>query len=217
MNYDLVLLLLKKGANREFVEVSTTALAEELEVSQQTCSRWLIEAEESGLVERKIGKVKLTKKALQGLDDLRQTLKAKLGEEGARGARAGGEVMGKVVSGMREGGYYLSQPGYVKQIEKKLGFEPYPGTLNLQLSDLEFKRGLEGSGKAIWINGFEIEGRTFGEMVCFRCKVAGISGAIVIPKRSHYGNDVLEIIAPLCLRDKIGLKDGDEVKVKVEK
>ncbi|MEM2577082.1 MAG: DUF120 domain-containing protein [Candidatus Bathyarchaeia archaeon] len=38
-----------------------------------------------------------------------------------------------------------------------------------------------------------------------------IEGAIVSALRSHYGDDVLEIIAPVNLRETLKLKDGDKI------
>ncbi|MEM3952216.1 MAG: DUF120 domain-containing protein [Nitrososphaerota archaeon] len=39
--------------------------------------------------------------------------------------------------------------------------------------------------------------------------------AIIFAERTHYGKDVIEIIAPVYLRGKYGLRDGDKVFVKV--
>ena len=54
---------------------------------------------------------------------------------------------GVLFSGLGEGAYYISQPGYEKQFEEKLGFEPYAGTLNLRVreEDQEKVRLLEAS------------------------------------------------------------------------
>jgi len=32
--------------------------------------------------------------------------------------------------------------------------------------------------------------------------------------RSHYGEDVIEILAPVNLREKLKLKDGDTVRIR---
>src|SRR5437764_499102 len=46
-------------------------------------------------------------------------------------------LTGAVKAGLGEGRYYLSRPGYVSQFESKLGWAPYPGTLNLELTGAE--------------------------------------------------------------------------------
>ena len=40
--------------------------------------------------------------------------------------------------------------------------------------------------------------------------------AIIVPGRSHYPEDTVEIISEVRLRDKEGLKDGDIITVEVE-
>ena len=77
-----------------------------------------------------------------------------------------------------------------------------------------FRRRLDEE-KGILIEGFSTEDRTFGEVKAFKCRVNGVEGAIVIPKRTHYPSEILEIIAPVKLREKLGLKDGDIVEVEV--
>jgi riboflavin kinase len=54
-----------------------------------------------------------------------------------------------------------------------------------------------------------------GSLKCFPCLINGAHGAIAIPERTHHGPEVLEIISPFNLRDRLGLKDGDCVKVEV--
>ena len=106
--------------------------------------------------------------------------------------------------------------GYKRQFEEKLGFTPYPGTLNLKIpKEQMFFRAKLDEMDGIKIEGFKTKERTFGDVKAFRCRVDGIEGAIVIPQRTHYPKDVIEIIAPVKLRDVLGLKDGDWVEVEV--
>ena len=126
-------------------------------------------------------------------------------------------LRGTVVSGEGEGGYYLSLEGYRKQIKGKLGFEPYPGTLNLLLTpeSLE-KRALIYLRKAITISGFEEGGRRYGEVLAYPAQVNSFwPAAIIIPLKTHHPPSIVEVIAPVKLRDKLSLKDGDPVSLKV--
>jgi riboflavin kinase len=114
---------------------------------------------------------------------------------------------------MGEGRYYTEQKGYVDQFNEKLGFIPYPGTLNVEIKYIERnKLRLLKSYAAITIDEFKTENRTFGSVACFRANINGIDGAIVLPLRSHYSN-ILELISPHFLREKLNLKDGDEIEV----
>ena len=125
-------------------------------------------------------------------------------------------IRGRVFSGLGEGRYYVSLEGYRKQFIEKLGFDPYPGTLNIKIQkeELYFRRRLDGE-EGILIKGFTTKDRTFGDVKAFKCRVGEIKGAVVIPQRTHYPIDVLEIIAPVRLRDVLNLKDGDFVEVEV--
>ena len=100
----------------------------------------------------------------------------------------------------------------------KLGFDPYPGTLNLKLTsdyDVKARGELEGY-PAIEIEGFKNADRTFGLVRCYSALIDNkVKGALVTALRSHYDVSVLEIIAPVCLRKHLNLKDGNKVKVEV--
>jgi riboflavin kinase len=73
---------------------------------------------------------------------------------------------GRVFTGYGEGSYYMSLPGYVRQMEEKLGFIPYPGTLNVSLlskDSIENKLLLQKYAD-IEIGGFKDEHRTYGSV-----------------------------------------------------
>ena len=55
------------------------------------------------------------------------------------------DVTGVLFSGLGEGAYYIMIKGYRKQFQSKLGFDPFPGTLNLRLDstvDRKIRRDL---------------------------------------------------------------------------
>jgi riboflavin kinase len=98
-----------------------------------------------------------------------------------------------------------------------LGFEPYPGTLNLRVrkEDQEEVRLLIAS-PFILIEGFKNGNRSFGPAKCFRGTIVDkVNGAMIVPVRTHYTGDVVELISKEYLRKLLHLKDGDTVKVKV--
>ncbi len=202
------------NASRRVVKVSSKELAEKIGQSLQTAARKLKELEEEGLIDRTLTKdgqfVVITEKGKQVLyKEYMDYKKIFEGEESVK-------IRGKVFSGVGEGRYYVSLEGYRRQFRDKLGFDPYPGTLNLKIpkEEMYFRRRLDEE-EGILIEGFSTKDRTFGEVKAFRCRVDGVEGAVVIPKRTHYPSEILEIIAPVKLRDKLGLKDGDVVEVEV--
>ncbi|MFW6117809.1 MAG: DUF120 domain-containing protein, partial [Thermoproteota archaeon] len=125
---------------------------------------------------------------------------------------------GVVFTGMGEGAYYISNPHYRKQFMEKLGFDPYPGTLNLKLTtDYDLTTYSElNAYPAIEIEGFEGEDRTFGSVKCYPAIIENkAKGAVISALRSHYNETVIEVIAPNFLRKRLNLKDGQKVKVEV--
>ena len=124
---------------------------------------------------------------------------------------------GTVVSGIGEGKYYMSLGPYKEQFNTHLGFEPYPGTLNIRLSSssIPVRKKIEALDW-IRIKGFSTDGRTFGDAKCLPCRIGSISCGIVMPGRTHYPEDIIEVIAPVALRRKLGVGDTDTVTVEVE-
>jgi len=117
-----------------------------------------------------------------------------------------------VTAGFGEGQYYISQEGYSAQFLQSLGFAPFPGTLNIKL-DEPF---VPMTHQVIKIEGFQDEGRTFGGCKCYKIRLKGIEAAIVRPERSSYPENLVEVIAPVSLREALGLANGDEVEVTLE-
>ncbi|MEM3030753.1 MAG: DUF120 domain-containing protein [Candidatus Micrarchaeia archaeon] len=204
---ELLILLAAEGAGHGWARLSTAAIARRIGASQQTASRRLAELERAGLVERRRGAVRLTEKSMERLRAAHMSLKALF-------AHTAITFEGNVFTGLRDGRYYMSLDGYRRQFKEKLGFDPYPGTLNLRVGEPE-KKILLAQRNGIEINGFEHNGRVFGGLKAFRARVNGVEGAVVIPARSHYGNDVIEIASGYYLRKKLGLKDGEKAEVVV--
>ena len=121
-------------------------------------------------------------------------------------------LKGKVFSGGGTGSFFVNLPWAKKQFNEKLGFNPYPGTLNLQLSQGTDVKELRNSTKGIKImspEGFH-EGRCFKALIMEK-----LWGAVVVPDVPGYSHDLLEILAPVNLREALGLKDGVEIEVTV--
>ncbi len=210
--------LAKMGAYRRTVKVSTQYLAEKIGVSQQTASRHLIELENLGWIKRMITPegclLMLTDAGKTKLKNLYSSLKAVI--EVAYPPSVALE--GVVFSGLGEGAYYIKQDGYRKQFIEKLGFDPYPGTLNIKLTsdyDLKTRQELENY-PSIEIEGFKGESRTFGSVKCYPVLINNrAKGALIFVLRTHYDLSVLEIIAPQYLRNQLKIRDGQKVKLEV--
>jgi CTP-dependent riboflavin kinase len=120
-------------------------------------------------------------------------------------------LTGKIVSGVRQGAFFTQLDWFQEQCQEKLGFKPYPGTLNIKISTdkipeievLENDKGLE----------FIPPDATFCSGKTFPVSIAGVRGAIIMPAaevRVH-GKDIVEVIAPINLKGTLGVADGDSI------
>jgi len=207
--------LLRSGAAGRPVRISTTELSARMGCSQQSASRHLRLLEQLGLVSRRIGSdgslIRITSDGRRALEEVYYALKRQI-EASAEEALS---FEGTVFSGMYQGAYYISQEGYRKQIVERLGFDPYPGTLNLRLHEdsLEARRRLE-SMPGTPIEGFRGVDRAFGGARCYPVLVNDeVEGALIVADRTGYDASVIEVIAPISLRERFGLKDGDSVRL----
>ncbi len=214
----ILLKLAEMGAHRRTAKISTEYLAGKLGTSQQTASRYLIELDKNGWIKRTVTPegclIKITDAGIKELKKLYSNLRFLM--EAAYPPSI--TLEGVVFSGLGEGAYYISKERYTKQFIEKLGFEPYPGTLNLKLTtdyDVKTRSELEAY-PAIEIEGFRNEDRTFGSVKCYPVTIENrVKGALILALRSHYDTSVIEIIAPVFLRKHLNLKDGHKVKVEV--
>jgi riboflavin kinase, archaea type len=203
------------GGCRGPVHVSSQSLASELGTSPQTASRRLQSLESALFVTRSV------RPAGQYISVSRT------GEEALHreysdycrlfGGSSGGFVMtGHVVSGVGEGRYYMALPVYREQFAAVLGEAPYPGTLNIRLdgASVPMRKRLDTLD---WtpIRGFVAEARTFGDARALPCRIGEHRCAIVVPGRTHYPEDIVEVIAGVPLREVLGLADKDRVTVEV--
>jgi riboflavin kinase len=121
-------------------------------------------------------------------------------------------LTGTVFSGGGEGKKFLELPWVKQQIKQKLGFTPYPGTLNMLLSEESAKRK-ELFEKTPSIKICPANGYCTGAL--FKAFIGTMQCAIIVPGVADYPKALLEIIAPLNLRETLQLEDGGEVAVTV--
>lgn len=125
------------------------------------------------------------------------------------------EISGRVSSGLRTARDFMSKRAYIEQIEAKLFFTPYPGTLNIIVSQgEEGKVALLKQSEGIVLEGFKEGEKTFGDVTAFRASLNGTNCAVIFPKRSTHTH-TMEIIAEKELRKELRLADGDKIKVRV--
>ncbi|MHC3129283.1 MAG: CTP-dependent riboflavin kinase [Candidatus Bathyarchaeota archaeon] len=120
-------------------------------------------------------------------------------------------LKGKVFSGNKRGKQFVNLPWVKKQINEKLGFNAYIGTLNLRLPNEAGVNELrEANGIKIIPEKGDYEGKCFKALVSKK-----VEGAVVLPDVPEYPTNILEIIAPVNLRKTLGLKDGVEIEITI--
>jgi riboflavin kinase len=208
--------LYQRGAASQTLELTTSELSHELGLSQQGVSKHLLQLEKEGLIERKRSGRRTgvlvsragADRVLSVYSRLRTAIEGKVGVL---------DFHGTLFTGLGEGGYYVSLAGYKRQFVKLLGFEPFPGTLNLTIGpgEIELRKQLDYLD-ALELSGFSHGGRSYGPAKCFKAKVESKydAGALII-ERTHHSESVLEMISPFDLRKTLSLKDGDRVHVTV--
>jgi len=210
-------------------KTSCSVLADRLDASNQTASRRLQTLGDAGLIERE----RVTDgQWVQITADGERALRREYAEyRRLFESSTAISLSGTVTAGMGEGRHYISLPGYMAQFAERLGYEPFPGTLNVAL-DAESVRTRAGLGalRPIHIDGWEDDDRTYGPAVCYPATVvpdaANPTGEtrskryenahVIAPERTHHDEDQLELIAPDKLRDELALADGDDLTVRVE-
>lgn len=212
--------LLLKGAKDNFIEFTSTDIGIEINKSQQAASKIILELQEMKYVERiKKGHgymIRVTEEGLSSVKKMSEFLNMALNS-----SPGNIHFNGILVSGMGEGKYYMSLEGYRKQFKKKIGYIPYPGTLNIRIFDplsLENREKIERFGYQ-FIDGFSDSERTYGWVKCYSAIMndnVDIQSDLLILERTHHDKNMLEIIAPVNIKQVMGLKNGDNVKVTLQ-
>ncbi|MCL6090604.1 MAG: DUF120 domain-containing protein [Candidatus Thermoplasmatota archaeon] len=213
-NYRALKAIKSISGSKTQTSLSSSELAAFMNVSQQSASRMILQLLKNGYISRQMNgrkqEISITEKGV-GILIKEYTDLGLLLEKPSRM-----RLSGTVQSGLGEGRYYISRKFYIVQFQEKLGYIPFLGTLNLKIkpdSELALRRLRSMDG--IHIDGFVAEDRSYGPVKAFLCQINGVQCAVIFPERSVY-SDVLEIISPIYLRERLGINDGDQIVVDVE-
>ncbi len=122
-------------------------------------------------------------------------------------------ITGRVCTGLGKGNQYV--PKYNMHFKEKLGMECHPGTLNLQIDEdsIDLVADVLTEKKEV-----RIEPEQGGIVDCYPVAIRSTkmgqkvyNGAIVIPHKTAHGQDTVELISPVHLRQELELQDGDEI------
>ena len=122
-------------------------------------------------------------------------------------------IKGKIVSGSRQAAFFTQLDWVQQQCQEKFGFRPYPGTLNLEIGDeylpiialLQTKKLVE----------LIPPDPNFCTAKSIPVSIESIEGAVIIPEENVniHANNIVEVIAPLKLKDALAVRDGDIIEL----
>ena len=210
--------LLSKGAKYNYVTLTSSSLGKNIHKSQQAASKHLLELEQNKFITRIISgrkiSVKITSKGFSEIVKLSSTLQKSLDSSPSHV-----DLEGTLISGMGEGAYYMGLKGYTKQFQSKIGYIPFPGTLNIRLDQKIHQESIKQfeTLNGIKIKSFSDGKRTYGWVKCFSAKLNNsINCQLILLERTHHDDSVIELISKVCLRKNAKLKDGSKVSIKIE-
>lgn len=126
------------------------------------------------------------------------------------------KLTGRVVSGSRKASFFTQLDWVQEQCAKKLGFNPYPGTLNVELSpeSVVHLRALEKEAKTEFVP----PDPKYCVAKLLAVSLSSIAGAMIFPAEDVriHGKNIVEIMAPVSLKDALNIEDGDQVTFIVE-
>ena len=123
---------------------------------------------------------------------------------------------GKIVSGVKQGAFFTQLDWFREQCVEKLGYTPYPGTLNLEISS-EHISEVEVIEQEAEIEFFPPDS-TFCSGRAYPVHIEGIRADIIMPAeevRVHDKN-IIEVISKVKLKDALDADDGDSVELTVD-
>jgi riboflavin kinase, archaea type len=125
------------------------------------------------------------------------------------------KIRGKIVTGLGVGHNFTCLQWVKEQFISKLAIDPYPGTLNLEISDPKDLKKFEILRAT---HGIEItpEDPSFCKGNCFQVLINGrLKGAIVLPVVEGYPNNKMELITAENVKQALNVNPGDQLEVEI--
>jgi riboflavin kinase, archaea type len=129
------------------------------------------------------------------------------------------QMSGVIFSDLGQAASFMALDWVRAALKRCLGFEPYPATLNVRpkgaedtLLWREVRDHSAGVPLAPASDGF-CAARLYPIDILRGAGLTGekIAGAILFPEVQNYPHDKIEIVAPLRLKEHLGVADGDQL------
>ncbi|MFH0812323.1 MAG: DUF120 domain-containing protein [Pseudomonadota bacterium] len=126
-------------------------------------------------------------------------------------------IRGRLVSGVKRAAFFTQLEWVKEQCLNKLGFVPYPGTVNLEVLETDLQK-LELIQKEKGIRLIPPDPK-FCEGRTLKASIGSIKGCLFIPPHEvnvHQPN-VIEFMAPVLVKSLLEVKEGDILTMEVER
>ena len=126
-------------------------------------------------------------------------------------------VQGKIVSGVRKAAFFTQLDWVQDQCGEKLGFKPYPGTLNLEIDaqTLSAIEALQKNDDGVCLTPSDPQ---FCEAMVWPVSIGDFPGGLIAPSEDVrvHGKHIIEILAPVNLKESLHVNDGDTLAVELK-
>ncbi len=126
------------------------------------------------------------------------------------------KIFGTLIQGAGKAAFFTDLFWIQQQCREKIGFVPFSGTLNLDIkrSDVEFIKNISNR---FW-KELTPEDKTFCTAKILPIVIKDIKCAVILPEAAVNIHDrhVIEILAPVNLRESLGLKNGDTINIHLD-
>ena len=124
------------------------------------------------------------------------------------------KLEGEVTTGLGKGKYYMSKKVYQEAFNKKIGFKPFPGTLNLKV-DTDTRKKFEDLGETLKIREVYENGERLSNVDITPCRIDDVDCGLLRLEFTDHPESITEVVAPVELRKKFNLEDGQKVILKL--
>jgi riboflavin kinase len=117
-------------------------------------------------------------------------------------------LRGAVEAGSGQAGSFMSLDWVRRAVSDTIGFDPWPGTLNVRVLDEPLEEWREIRRDHAVPLAMPPEASCGARLVPVMVST-DIPAAVIIPDLTRYGAHVLEVIAPVHLRSRLWLRNDD--------
>lgn len=126
-------------------------------------------------------------------------------------------MTGVIFSDLGLASSFMSLDWVQRALKQCLGFVPFPATLNIRPKageDAETWRRVKSASAGLPLEspqGGFCSARLYPVEVSGDAGETKVTAAILVPEVKDYPGDKIEIVAPLRLKDHLGVRDGDAI------